>query len=48
MQVKPDVYLHMQRQFQVSQMARLHRLSNLLALKQVYLGYNHVAFAQKL
>lgn len=47
MQVKPDVYLHMQREFQVSQMARQCRLQHVLGLRQVYLSYNHVAFEQK-
>jgi serine/threonine protein kinase len=48
MLVKPDKYLQMQREFQVSQLARQCRLQNVLGFRQAYLGYNHVAFEYKL
>jgi len=44
---KPSVYEQMQREFQVSQMAKVNRLQHVLGLKCAYIGFNHVGFAQE-
>jgi len=45
MLAKPEVYIRMQKEYQVSRMARVNRLQHVLGLKQSYLAYNHVAFS---